>query len=206
MCDTMIEPVVLNQLLSNIREYDENILTHSVRVCHLCNQLGQQLGFSDQKLNILRNAAILHDYGKIFIPKDILMQARLLTNSERYLVNYHVRFGIDKLRHVKGVTEDMLEAVRTHHERLDGTGYPRGVTEISDLGRVLCVADVFDALTHKRCYKGPMPREHALAIMEEGRGDKYDGGVIDALQEIADSFQCCAECDNVMQFAKCSGC
>jgi putative two-component system response regulator len=146
--------------------------------------LGRRLGLEPEHVLLLRAAAPMHDVGKIATPDGILQKRGPLTPEERTEMERHAAVGHQIL---DGSDSELLqmgaEIALTHHERWDGKGYPRGLSgeEIPIEGRIVAVADVFDALLSDRCYRPGMPLEKAVAIMREGSGGHFDPRVVDAL-------------------------
>jgi HD-GYP domain-containing protein (c-di-GMP phosphodiesterase class II) len=132
---------------------------------------------------MIRVAAALHDVGKIGIPDAILLKPTALTDNERRQMERHAEVGYQLLA---GSGSELLELAAqiawTHHERADGSGYPRGLPHehIALEGQITAVADVFDALTHDRVYRPALPVDQALDIMRRGRGRQFDASVHDA--------------------------
>jgi putative two-component system response regulator len=162
---------------------------HVERVSAICEQLGRRLGLDDATCDLLRVASPLHDVGKIAIPDRILLKPGPLTPAERLVVERHPQIGHELL---SGSDSALLEYAAsislTHHERFDGTGYPyrlRG-DAIPLEGRITSVADVFEALTSDRPYRGALSVDRALGIVLGERGRAFDPDVLDAFLEIAD--------------------
>ena len=157
---------------------------HIERMGEYCGAIARTLSLSPELCDLIRLASPLHDVGKIAVPDWILLKAGPLTPPERELMQKHAQVGYLILN---GSGEELLELAATmawtHHERLDGSGYPRGLEgdDIPLEGRIVAVGDVFDALTSDRVYRRAMTVEDALRILEEGRGTQYDPAVLDAL-------------------------
>lgn len=162
---------------------------HVDRVGALCAQIAHRLGLDDSFCESLRLASPLHDVGKIGIPDTVLLKPGPLAPGERSLVERHTEIGY---RLLAGTGSELLELAAsialTHHERFDGSGYPRGLaaTEIPIEGRIAAVADVFDALTSDRVYRPAFPLDVALELLRDGRGTQFDPGVLDAFFDIRD--------------------
>ena len=126
-------------------------------------------------VEIIRQAALLHDVGKIGIPEHILNKEGKLTDEEYEIMKGHVEASIGIIRHLPSL-DYVIPAVIGHHERYDGNGYPRRIAgeDIPASARILCIADSFDAMTSKRCYKELMPVEKALRIIREEEGKQFD--------------------------------
>jgi putative two-component system response regulator len=145
--------------------------------------LSDRLGVDEERREMIRVAAVLHDVGKIGIPDEILLKPGPLTAAERDRMQEHAVIGHELLT---GSGSELLElAARialTHHERYDGEGYPHRRTgaDIPLEGRITAVADVFDALSHDRVYRPALSSDEALEIMRAGRGTQFDPDVLDA--------------------------
>jgi putative two-component system response regulator len=170
--------------LSRAAEYrDQDTGQHIQRVSRYCHVLSAKLGLEQHRCELLRIASPLHDIGKIAIPDSILGKHGPLTPEERELMQRHAQIGHDLLA---GANEELLDLAAlvalTHHERWDGTGYPRGLRgeEIPIEGRILAVADVFDALTSDRVYRTASTVAEALGVMKAERGTHFDPAVLDA--------------------------
>lgn len=160
---------------------------HSQRVSDFSVAIGQELGLSHEQLYQLRIASKLHDVGKIRVPDHILKKPGRLSEEEFVEMRQHPVYGLEFLRDNGLLELDLLReswtALAQHHERLDGRGYPFGLKgeDISLFGRIVAVADVFDALTSHRPYRPPMPTEEALALLQRGAGTEFDPLCVEAL-------------------------
>jgi HD-GYP domain-containing protein (c-di-GMP phosphodiesterase class II) len=134
----------------------------------------------------LYSAAMFHDVGKAQIPLAVLDKPGRLDDQERALIETHPAIGYDALKGTPGMSPDILDAVRHHHEYLDGSGYPDGLgaASISDLVRILTISDIFAALIENRAYKPPMPRAHAYEILGGMRG-KLEMRLVAAFRDVA---------------------
>lgn len=155
---------------------------HVERIGEGAGRLAKLMGLPPGRCELIRVAAPLHDVGKIGIPDDILLKPGPLTEAERDLMQDHADFGY---RLLEGSGTDLLETAgtiaRTHHERWDGSGYPRQLRgeEIPLEGRLVAVVDVFDALTHDRVYRPAMTVPEAVELMRAERGTHFDPEVLD---------------------------
>ncbi|MBN2609285.1 MAG: HD-GYP domain-containing protein [Candidatus Fermentibacteraceae bacterium] len=158
---------------------------HSLRVADLSCALGRHLGLSSSKVQTLRVAAILHDIGKLAIPASILTKRGLLTRKEREIVEAH---SLEGARIVSGLSgyEEVARIIMSHHERLDGMGYPEGISgeDIPFMARIVAVADTFDAITSDRSYHSISGWEKALESIKAERGDKFDARIVSALEKV----------------------
>ena len=186
----IIDTVAVNGLttwLDNVRRYHEGTYQHCLLVTGVAVDFALSLGFSPDDVKRVGIAATLHDVGKAGIPLEILDKPGSLDDGEMALMQGHAVLGHDALRGVKGISAEVLDAVRHHHEFLDGTGYPdrlRGA-EISDLVRVLTISDIFAALIEARAYRPPMERAKAYSILLEMAGTKLEKALVVAFHDVA---------------------
>ncbi|WP_020587707.1 response regulator [Desulfobacter curvatus] len=161
-------------LINALEARDKYTSGHSEAVTRLSIAIGTELGFSDTKLSRLQIAASLHDLGKIGVRDNVLLKPGKLTRDEFEHIQTHTIVVQDILKPLPGM-EDVLVAASSHHERWDGTGYPYGLKgeDIPLIGRIIAVADVFDALISDRPYRDGMPTEKALWIISEGVGSHF---------------------------------
>jgi putative two-component system response regulator len=135
------------------------------------------MGWGEVRSDDLRIAGAMHDIGKIGIPDSVLLKPGKLTKAEREIIKTHTEIGA---RLLTGSDVPLLQMARdialSHHERWDGTGYPRGLAaeDIPETGRLVAIVDVYDALTHDRVYRPAMTEEEALEIMDPGQGAHFD--------------------------------
>ncbi len=154
---------------------------HQRRVSEIAVALASELGLSQDRIKGLRLAASIHDIGKISIPAEILAKPTQLNEVEYELIKGHSEAGYDLLQGIE-FPWPIAEMIRQHHERLDGSGYPRGLKgeEILLEARVMAVADVVEAMASHRPYRAARGLDVALAEIERGRGTMYDADVVDA--------------------------
>jgi putative two-component system response regulator len=167
---------------------DDDTGQHTLRVGRMAALLAQELGLPTRDVELLTRAAGLHDVGKIGIPDDILLAPRKLTIEEFEVVKTHTVIGAKILAGSRSPLLSMAEEIAwSHHERWDGRGYG-GLAgeEIPLFGRITTVADVFDALTHKRPYKEAWPLDEAIAEISRQRGEQFDPRVVDAFVAVHD--------------------
>jgi len=160
---------------------------HQQRVAKLAVAIARRLGWDGEQLDAIRVTGLLHDIGKIYIPAEILSKPARLTEMEMGLMRTHSQAGYDILA---GVPFPWLVAdiVLQHHERLDGTGYPQGLSgdQIMVESRVICVADVVEAMSSHRPYRAALGMDRALEEIRAGRGSRYDPEVVDACLSLFD--------------------
>ncbi|MCI0437493.1 MAG: tetratricopeptide repeat protein [Gemmatimonadetes bacterium] len=171
-----------------VREWGESIDAkdrythgHCTRVAAYATALASRLGFADDVIQWFRMGAYLHDVGKTVVPLEVLNKPGRLTDGEFAIMKQHTVAG-DAIVAGLNFPWDIRPIVRSHHERVDGKGYPDGLKgqEIPLSARVLCVADVFDALTTTRSYRPAMSVQEALAVMQDSEGTQLDAGVFRA--------------------------
>lgn len=177
---------MLDALAASIDAKDGLTAGHSINVAVFAVAIGTELGFSKEELDLLRVAAILHDYGKIGISDSVLKKEGLLDEDEFAHMKSHASLSEDILTriHFTRKYRNVPMIAASHHERLDGSGYPRGLKaqEIPFMAKILTVADVFEALTADRHYRERMSTDEALAILDAGAGTRFDSHVIAALR------------------------
>jgi putative nucleotidyltransferase with HDIG domain len=184
-----IAAAIAEQRLSNwlkaVRHHHEGTYQHCLLVTGVAAQFALKIGLPGADVERLTFAAMLHDIGKAKVPLSILDKPGRLTDDERMVIETHPAAGYDALLG-SGVSEETLDAVRHHHEYLDGSGYPDGLcaASISDVVRILTIADVFAALIEDRRYKPPMPRPQAYEILCGMRG-RLEAPLIAAFREVA---------------------
>ena len=151
----------------------------------------------DTVIDLLYQSAPLHDVGKVGIPDSVLLKGGKLTEEEFEAMKRHTYYGRDILEKAEARLGEVSflnyasEIAYTHHERWNGTGYPRGLSgdRIPLSGRLMAIADVYDALVSKRVYKPPIPHSKVVSIIEEGRGSYFDPDLADIFMQINDEFR-----------------
>jgi len=176
------------QRLAIAAEYrDDETFQHTERVGTTAAEIAERLGLGAEQIKLLREAAPLHDVGKLAIPDRILLKPGKLSLREYAVIKTHTTLGARLLTGSNSPVLQMAAAIAaTHHERWDGTGYPAALAgeAIPLVGRVVAVADVFDALTHIRPYKSAWPVEQALTEIEWAAGSQFDPLVVAAFLEL----------------------
>ena len=171
-------------LLSALRERDSSLLGHLSAVARLARVVGERMGLPDEELQELVLAAELHDVGKLAIPDAILSKPGPLTADECAFAHHHTLIG-ERILLAAPALARIAPTVRSTHERLDGKGYPDGLSgdQIPLLARIISVCDAFYAMTEGRPYSAGMSDEQALAELRRCSGSQFDGAVVDALVE-----------------------
>ncbi|HRJ60415.1 MAG TPA: response regulator [Azospirillaceae bacterium] len=157
---------------------------HLERMARYAQLIAEALGLGQERAEEIFRAAPMHDVGKLGVPDAILLKAGVLGLEEKVVMRQHTLIGYDILKDSASPLIQLgAEIALSHHERWDGEGYPHGLKgeEIPLSGRIVAVADVFDALTSARCYKAPWTLEAARAHLENGKGGHFDPRCVDAL-------------------------
>lgn len=167
---------------------DASTEEHTRRVALLAVEIGEQLGLSRTRLRSLAMGGLLHDIGKLSVPDAILQKPGPLDEDEFAVIKLHPERGRELLNELGGFDESVMRLVLDHHERLDGSGYPRGVraAELDLETRILAVCDVYDALTSPRVYRDAWPVGRALALLHEEAETSFDPRCVAALVGILD--------------------
>jgi putative two-component system response regulator len=164
-------------------EYKDNETgMHVIRMSYYCKIMATALGMSAEEVELIFNASPMHDIGKIGIPDNILSKPGKLDAQERAIMEQHTKIGARIIGEHDHPLLNMARTVAlTHHEKWNGTGYPGGIKgeSIPLVGRIVAVADVFDALVSKRPYKKAWPVEKAVAVIKEESGKHFDPGLVD---------------------------
>ncbi|WP_272701058.1 HD-GYP domain-containing protein [Desulfovibrio sp. Fe33] len=162
--------------LAKLSEFDDYTYTHCINVAAISVVFGEYIGMSREELVLLGVAGMMHDLGKTTVPARIINKPGPLTSAERDEVRRHPEYGRDLLRRNSDIHAKVLRAVLHHHERHNGSGYPDGLArkDIPAFARILCLADVYDALTSDRCYKNAILPNKALGIMYGMRDQDFD--------------------------------
>jgi methanogenic corrinoid protein MtbC1 len=169
---------------------DEDTGAHIERIGRFSTLLAEQIGLEPDRCELLGHAAPLHDVGKVAIPDAILLKPGALTPEERAIVETHTEEGYRLLSGSSSTILDMAATVAlSHHEKWDGSGYPRGLAgeEIPIEGRIVAISDVFDALTTDRVYRPAFAVERAVEMMREQRGRHFDPVLLDTFLEVLSS-------------------
>jgi len=176
----------LNAWLDDVRRYHEGTFQHCLLVTGVSIGFALNIKFSDADVMRVGLAATLHDIGKARIPLSILDKPGRLDENETKIMNRHPVIGYELLKPIPDISPEILDGVRHHHEYLDGSGYPDGLTapEISDLVRLLTISDIFAALVERRPYRPPMAGQDAYKVLCDMVG-KLEGSLVKAFRGVA---------------------
>ncbi len=171
----------LEALAETIEKKDSCTGGHTKRVVKYSESIAKNLGLSKDEIDKVRWCAVLHDIGKIGIADQILKKPASLAKREWELMYKHPEMGYEILRHVDGL-EEIVEAMRHHHERWDGLGYPLGLVgkQIPFFSRIIAVADTYDAIVSFRPYREGASPQKAFNEIKSKRGSQFDAEVVDA--------------------------
>jgi HD-GYP domain-containing protein (c-di-GMP phosphodiesterase class II) len=178
-CGPLVDAVASNNfkdILAGVRNHDNYSFVHSMRVATYLALFGFNLGLSKDEQVLLASGGLLHDVGKMSIPHEVLNKPGALNAAEIKIMQAHVTTSVTYLEGCRDLPKGILTIAGQHHEKLDGTGYPRGLSgnKLNRLSRMASIIDVFSALTDKRVYKPPMEAEVALNLMVNGMGSHLD--------------------------------
>ena len=177
-------------LTAAIDAKDHYTFRHSQNVAYYAAELAKAAGMSPDLTEIVREAGLLHDIGKIGIREDILNKPAKLSADEFEAIKAHVENAVNIIRHLPSM-DYVIPAVLSHHERYDGRGYPRKLAgdNIPITGRILCIADSFDAMTSNRNYQAAVPVQNAIDILHREAGFQFDPNLVDVFVEKLESGQ-----------------
>ena len=182
-CDLLVAAVTSGDyrpILTGIRDHDNYTFAHSLRVAVLLILFGHAIGLNGHDLTVLAGGGLLADIGKMFIPPMDLNKPGPLDDDERGAMRDHVALSVRHVARSPDIPRGIMSIVAHHHERLDGSGYPDGLTgnRLDSLARMAAIVDVFAALTDRRCYRAPVSAEQALKTMTDDMAGQLDGHLI----------------------------
>ncbi|UFT98238.1 HD-GYP domain-containing protein [Radiobacillus kanasensis] len=172
-------------ILSDILITDDYVFSHSLNVTIYSLALATELGLPQRKLEEIGLGAMLHDVGKMFIPDEILQKEDKLTDYEFEVIKHHTDEGFNFLRKSQNIPLLVAHCAYQHHERLNGSGYPRGLIqdEIHEYAKIIGIADVFDAVTSNRIYRDAMLPHEGLEVLYAGVGELFDKNMVEAFRK-----------------------
>lgn len=182
LANNIIENADASMWLTHLKNRDEYTAIHSVNVCVLSITFGRAIGLDKNQLNDLGLGALLHDMGKMCVPLEILNKPGKLTNEEFEIMKSHPLQGFKLLERNKDLSFEVLDIVKSHHERLNGSGYPGGLKDenINYFTKIVSITDVYDAITSDRVYHDGMTPHEALKKMYEWAPGNFDDELMQA--------------------------
>ncbi|KGK89576.1 HD-GYP domain-containing protein [Clostridium sp. HMP27] len=189
--ENLIEYIIdlgdVNKSLNDIKTFDNYTYVHSLDTCIMTSFLGLSSGFNEASLKDLGIGAILHDIGKTKIPSKILNKEGKLTDEEFREIKKHPVYGAEILKKNISISDSIVHMVEQHHERVDGKGYPYGLSGngISKSAKIICICDVYDAISNDRCYRRKFSPNDSYELILSGAGTSFDMSVV---QKFKDTF------------------
>ena len=177
-------------MLHNMRQYDDQTFAHSMNVALICHVLSKWLGMSDEEVKLAFTCGIFHDVGKTKILEEVINKVGKLSKEEFDLIKSHPIEGYNMLKNIP-IDEHVKKAALMHHERFDGSGYPIGMRgkEIDKFARIVAIADVYEAMTSARRYRGGISPFEVVSTFEKEGLQKYDTHMIMTfLEKLADNY------------------
>lgn len=183
--DEQIIEQSMSTFINFIDAKDPHTRGHSQRVAIYTKEIAERMGLPEEKCKQFYSIALMHDCGKISIPLTILSKPASLTSEEYETMKKHTIFGKEMLKDFTSI-DDIGAGAMYHHERFDGKGYPEGLAgeEIPLVARIICVADAFDAMNSKRCYRDRLTPDVILQELKENKGKQFDPDVVDAILKL----------------------
>lgn len=175
----------LRALLGTVSAKDKYTLGHSERVMDYAVMIAKAMSLSEERIRLIKIAALLHDIGKVEIPESVLNKSGPLTADDTYLLHKHPDYSVDILEPLAGI-ENLIDSIKYHHERFDGKGYPSGIkgNNIPLEARILCVADSFDAMLSDRPYRKGMKIDEVLEELKNNSGTQFDPSAVQAFLSV----------------------
>lgn len=186
--DQMIIVQSIKTFIKCIDAKDTYTRGHSARVGYYSKCLARALGMNDEEVNNIYYTALMHDVGKIGIPDGILNKEGKLTDEEREIIKQHTTRGGEILKDFTTL-EDITDGALYHHERYDGNGYPAGLKgeAIPFIGRIIAVADAYDAMSTNRCYRAALEHETIISELKNNAGKQFDPGIVEVMLQLIEN-------------------
>lgn len=164
------------KLLHDLKQAHPHTFRHSINVSKYARFLGEKIGLDLEDIESLAVAGLLHDIGKLKIPRSILNKPEKLTDEEFKEMKRHSEYSVEILKEAGFTDEELLKVIKSHHERLDGRGYPDGLTkgQIPFLSKIISIADSYDAMNQKRCYRERQELDYIRGQFISGEGTQFD--------------------------------
>ncbi|MGI6160686.1 MAG: HD-GYP domain-containing protein [Christensenellales bacterium] len=182
MVSQVLEKKHLVVNIINLRSYDDYTFSHCVNVAVIAAVIGAALGLDKNELCSLSVGALLHDIGKMMVPKEIINKKGRLTGEEYAVMKQHCRLGYEYLSPLDSLSDAARLSSLIHHEYFNGTGYPNKLSgnDIHLFGRIICVSDIFDTLTSDRPYRKALNASDAMEYIMSGYGTMFEPAIVDA--------------------------
>lgn len=176
------------KLLYLLKQNHPHTYLHSINVANYSVSLGERLNLNKSDLEKLKLIGLLHDIGKLNIPNDILKKPGKLTDEEFEVIKSHPIYSVELLKRAGFTDEEVLRSIKAHHERIDGTGYPRSLkgNQIPLFAKIVSIADSFEAMTSNRCYRSRQDLDYAREELIKGAGKQFDKEIVYVFIDLID--------------------
>jgi putative nucleotidyltransferase with HDIG domain len=176
---------VLGTVLQTLSMRDKMTARHSAAVARYAREIARELGLPERDQELVHTSGLLHDIGKFILPDSILFAATRLTDEQMAIVRRHPEQGAKVVKRIEGYGP-IAEIILAHHERMDGLGYPRGLSgdQIPLIARIIAVVDAYDVMTARETYRDPVDSFEAVAELKRMSGTQFDGEVVEAFVRV----------------------
>ncbi len=179
--------VLIHKALRELSHYDTYTFWHSISVARMSLILGMTLELPEDKLYLLAYSALLHDIGKVDVPKDIIRKKNTLTGIEAAALKKHPTLGVNWIKRNGGMPPEVLSAVEYHHENFDGSGYiGKKASEIGQIAQIIRICDTYDAMADDRPYRSGVAKRTIIATLVAGRGKEFRPDYVSVFLRIKD--------------------
>lgn len=177
------------KLLYLLKQNHPHTYLHSINVANYSISLGERLGLDEESLEKLKLVGLLHDIGKLNIPVNVLRKPGKLTEEEFEVIKNHPVYSVELLKRAGFIDEEVLKSIKAHHERIDGTGYPRSLkgNKIPFFAKIVSIADSFEAMTSNRCYRSRQDLDYARNELINGAGKQFDKEIVNVFIDLIDT-------------------
>ena len=169
-------------LIAKLSDKNEPVLVHGKRVARLACAIAQRMDYSGEGIKIIHHAAVVHDIGKLGMPREIIYKPDTLNREEMAVIRKHPEFGYSVLKQIMPSESAVARIALQHHERLDGSGYPFGLKakDIIQMAKIVSVADVIDTMIYAQVYRPALSVDEAVGEIKQNSGILYDAEVVAA--------------------------
>lgn len=178
-------------MLNSMKSYDDSTFAHCINVSLICHVFAKWLDMSEEEVRIATECGLFHDIGKVMIPIEVIAKPGKLTSEEYDVIKTHAMKGYEILKNYDCIEDDVKMSALMHHEKCDGSGYPLGLKgdKINKYAKMVAIADIYDAMTSARVYRGPLCPFKVIQIFEEEGLTKYDPKyIMTFLTNVADTY------------------